>query len=563
MFQNFFIFIFSYAFIIFAVLGYGFYVNGLFKKIYYHNNIGYIGLIGILFLVIYSYLSSIFYSHGPYHNLIILLIGFFIFLKKSKIYKYFFKKNFHYLSAIFLISIIGLFIFKTHDDFLYYHFQYSYHLTQNSLLIGLGNFDLGLRTPSSLFYLNSLFYLPVVDYYLFQITPALILIFFNLIILIKIKKDLVKKRYNFLTIYNLLIFIFINIFFYRISEHGTDRSAQILILILFSEILLFINFKNIKKNFISKLFIIVALVISFKAFYVLYMIFFIISIIHYLNLKISFKKIMLKFLSNYYFLSFLLVFFLVIFHNFLISGCLVYPVSLTCFDNSIWAIKTEEVINLNNWYEQWSKAGAGPNYRVDDPVEYIKNFNWVSNWFEKYFFNKVSDFLIGILFLSGFTFYFLKSNKLTIKKNKKIILLICMILILLFEWFYNHPALRYGGYCLIASLLFIFTSILLEKYSIDYSRVSKKITILIIITFTIFIYRNVNRINYEVKNYNYKPFKSFFYKINNNAFKLQNNLEYLINNYEECKNFNNNCKTNQTLKIEVEKKYGKYIFFKL
>ena len=563
MFQNFFIFITSYIFITLAVLGYGFYVNSLFKKIYYHNNIGYIGLIGIFFLVIYSYLSSIIYSHGPYHNLIILFIGFFIFLKKSKIYKYFFKRNFHYLIVIFSISIIGLFIFKTHDDFLYYHFQYSYHLTQQPLLIGLGNFDLGLRTPSSLFYLNSLFYLPVIDYYLFQITPALILIFSNLIILVKLKKDIIKKRCNFLTIYNLLVFIFINIFFYRISEHGTDRSAQILILILFSEILLFINFQIIKKNIISKLFIIVGLVISFKAFYVLYSIFFIIIIIHYLKFHISIKKIILKFLSNYYFLSFLLLFFLVIFHNFLITGCLVYPVSLTCFDNNIWAIKTDEVIKLNDWYEQWSKAGAGPNYRVDDPAEYIKNFNWVSNWFDKYFFNKVSDFLIGIIILSGFVFYFLKSNKLIVQTNKKITLLICLILILLFEWFYNHPALRYGGYCLIASLFFIFTSILLDRYSIDYDKISKKIIILIIITFTIFIYRNVNRINYEVKNYDYKPFQSFFYKINNNAFKLQNNLEYLINNYEECKNFNRNCKTNQTLKIRVEKKYGKYIFFQL
>ena len=49
--------------------------------------------------------------------------------------------------------------------------------------------------------------------------------------------------------------------------------------------------------------------------------------------------------------------------------------------------------------EQWSKAGAGPNYRVDDPENYIQGFNWVGNWFDKYFFNKVSDFLAGILFL--------------------------------------------------------------------------------------------------------------------------------------------------------------------
>ena len=35
-----------------------------------------------------------------------------------------------------------------------------------------------------------------------------------------------------------------NIFFYRMAEHGTDRSAQIIILLIFIEIIEFIN-KNI------------------------------------------------------------------------------------------------------------------------------------------------------------------------------------------------------------------------------------------------------------------------------------------------------------------------------
>ena len=49
---------------------------------------------------------------------------------------------------------------------------------------------------------------------------------------------------------------------------------------------------------------------------------------------------------------------------------------------------------MNQWYQQWSKAGAGPGFRVDDPQVYIEKFNWLSNWIDKYFFNKVSDFFI-------------------------------------------------------------------------------------------------------------------------------------------------------------------------
>ena len=73
----------------------------------------------------------------------------------------------------------------------------------------------------------------------------------------------------------LLFFIFINIFFYRLQEHGTDRSAQILISILFIEILYLVTYlKNFKKH-ISNIFILLGIIISLKAFYVLYLLLFI------------------------------------------------------------------------------------------------------------------------------------------------------------------------------------------------------------------------------------------------------------------------------------------------
>ena len=40
------------------------------------------------------------------------------------------------------------------DDFSYYHFQYTYYLTQDSFSFGVGQFNHGFRTPSSIFYLN-------------------------------------------------------------------------------------------------------------------------------------------------------------------------------------------------------------------------------------------------------------------------------------------------------------------------------------------------------------------------------------------------------------------------
>ena len=67
-----------------------------------------------------------------------------------------------------------------------------------------------------------------------------------------------------------LFLIFINIFFYRVQEHGTDRSAQILILILFLYIIALISFeKNFEKN-VWKILVVLGIIISLKAFYLIY-----------------------------------------------------------------------------------------------------------------------------------------------------------------------------------------------------------------------------------------------------------------------------------------------------
>ena len=101
-------------------------------------------------------------------------------------------------------------------------------------------------------------------------------------------------------------------------------------------------------------------------------------------------------------------FIILLFINFVNSGCLVYPVYLTCFDNFQWSIGSIETLRMNNWFEQWSKAGAGPNFRVQEADLYIQNFNWVENWFKIYFFTKISDLLLGLILLIlivGLIFY--------------------------------------------------------------------------------------------------------------------------------------------------------------
>ena len=105
--------------------------------------------------------------------------------------------------------------------------------------LGLGNLNHGFKTHSSIFLLSSLFSLPGAKYSLFNLGAAYFMIFSNFIILKLIFNKNIQKKSNFISILSLSSFVFINIFFYRLSEHGTDRSAMILIILLVLNLLLF------------------------------------------------------------------------------------------------------------------------------------------------------------------------------------------------------------------------------------------------------------------------------------------------------------------------------------
>ena len=388
--------------------------------------------------------------------------------------------------------------------------------------------------------------------------PALLVMgFVNIIFIKKIIKSVNSNYVNFLTIYSLLSILFINIFFYRIAEHGTDRSAQILIFILLMEILLLINFAVNDKNKLNKIYILIGLIISFKAFYFLYLLFFIPIILYFFSKRG--KLNIFKDLYNKFFLFFSLVIICVVISSFLNTGCLLYPINITCFENLPWSFSTEAVSNMNNWYEQWSKAGAGPNFRVENASEYIKYFNWVPNWLDMYFFNKVSDFILGLFVLILITFFTFYSS-IKIKLNNYKILSVYLVLIILFlEWFYNHPSLRYGGYSLIAILIFLPSSIMIAKRLNPHNaNLKNRFFILLLAGCLIFMGRNIDRIQKERTLYGYKPINETYYQLDERHFMIQKAMNKVIKNIELCKIKDSKC--SKKLNKSVIFSYGKYTF---
>ena len=301
------------------------------------------------------------------------------------------------------------------------------------------------------------------------------------------------------------------------------------------------------------MFILLGLIISLKAFYVLYLITLILIFI--LINKQNFKNLIFGFLKNLYFYLFILVGLFLIVVNILNSGCILYPVEFTCLSKLEWSLQ-DQAGKMNDWYEQWAKAGAGPNFRVDNPESYIQGFNWVSNWIDKYFFNKVLDFLAGISFLILIVFItFYSKNLKKINLDKRLFGFYIVLIVLFFEWFYNHPSLRYGGFSLIALILFIPISIYISKFEFK-KNLKSKILILTTLSLIIFLGRNMIRINNEYNKYNYNFMTSPFYLVNENHFRIHSFINRIKQNHNNCKNINSSdCIIDNGLEIKEKNNY--------
>jgi len=495
-------------------------------------NYGIFGIVGLFFLNLSSYTLSLISQINSSINLLIILLGILLFILN-------FKKiniNFFYLyGLIFILLFLAILIGKPHDDFHYYHFPYIHYLINSDFIFGIGHVNHGFRTPSSIFYLNAILFNKFTGYGTFHFGAALYLLFANLYVIEKIKFYLEKNK-NFI-IFLISIFIFSNIFFYRIGEHGTDRSAQILSLIFIFEIFILFNLKENINERIKILLILLGLIISLKAFYILFFIFPIIIMGHlFFSLKKNFHEIIKLTFLNFFFILFIINFLLILCINFINTGCLIYPVGISCINDLPWSIGTAEADKMKNWYELWSKGGATPNMRVSNPSEYLQQFNWVGNWFRIYFFNKVSDFVLGLSLTFLIIFFTFRLN-FKLSRYKFSALLICLVILIL-EWFFNHPALRYGGYSLFAAIFFVYLSSLSFNKRPNLKKFKTGINCMVMLALVIFLGRNINRINKEMTQYSYNPLVEFNYSIIDDDFRISK----LINQLKEslyCKRINN------------------------
>ena len=510
--------------ILLSTIGFGLIFTKFLKFENFNYNYGLVGILGLYTLSIISSYSHLFFPHNYIHNLIILVIGLvslFIFNKKK-------FEQLKFILPIFILSFIFLIAAKTNEDFGYYHLPNSLQFAQQKLQFGLGNLSHGFKHISSLFMIMSLNYLPIFEHFLFNLTNFLFFIFFINFILVEIY---LRNREN-LNLSTITLSLFLILFltkFSRLAEYGSDISGQIILSIYFFYFLEFIYNKKIflekKIDYLKLSIILVIFATTLKFISVIYSI----LLLTFFIISKKKKKFFLSLFKKEYLIIIILPAIIFIFFNFSSTGCLIYPVENLCFSKRFdWALSSELIKDLNLHYEVWSKAGKGPGFGVDNQEEYILFFNWLPNWFNVYFFGKFTDYLLVIsLIILIFTIFnyqqIFKKRKFLSKNNNDYLVLYSLMIIVFLLWFINFPTLRYAGYLIVFLLIIFPYSIYLDKrINLSERNTLKKLSVIFLISYTIFLFKNVSRINNELAisydaHHNFKNFP--FYWVKKNDFK--------------------------------------------
>ena len=111
------------------------------------------------------------------------------------------------------------------------------------------------------------------------------------------------------------------------SEYGTDLAGQLILIIIFLNIIKFLIKQNNK--YLIKIFIYLIFISTIKIYFLIYGLAIFVFLI-----KDYFKEVK-KLIFDYKLIIFSFIFsFLYLFHNFINTGCLVYPLSFTCFGDA-------------------------------------------------------------------------------------------------------------------------------------------------------------------------------------------------------------------------------------
>lgn len=443
----------------------------------------------LIYVTLYSYgfaISNKIYKRQDIDVFFSILTGYFVVGSITLILHFFFKIN-NFISIFFIISSLVIFYYFRHKinikkNLLYiliillfsfflfgysdhpidtnmYHHPYVSYLKSEKIIFAIANIQFRFGHISFLQYVQS----ALTNNYLHEISLASINIIFYLTFIIYISEKIINtKKFNYNFLINILFATFLLIKFARYREYGNDLIPLLVCIYFLIQILEVNKNKYFKNNDLMNL------ALPFMAFMFVHKISYTFAVLIFLIL-FNFKNF--KFLNEInikYIFVFLFLFIPWLIKNYITTSCFAYPVEISCFSNTLFALSGIAEPSKVSWLtEIWAKAFiAHPNWKEIDLNVYMSGLNWLPTWFESHFVKilEIMSPLFFIIFIFTF-FLFFKSNKFLIKRtfknnSNKYLVILSSIIIGLSIWFFKAPTFRYGSFYIISFVVLAYILIL-------------------------------------------------------------------------------------------------------
>ena len=396
----------------------------------------YYPFLGIFFIGFLQILINFFFPLGKQYIVFVLIFFFLINLIK---FKNFFlnKKDRKFLFFFLIISLLVYpyaYSLSAGYDAGFYHFTNILWLRETKIIFGFANLNHVLGYASIQEYLANLFITKDNIFYL-RFSNLIFYSSFLYFIFCQIIRNNFWYIFSGLTI---LLYAFLHIlgfrnFFIFTQFYGyVDVNASIVFLITFIS---FLNFTIFKKYFVEHFTLLIVLTFfswSFKPQYVLT--FFLLFVYLFFFLLENKNFVNKKFIRSFIFLG--IIFLILLTKNFIISGCLFYPIKFTCINTTWTAFSGAD--SSNAWVTAWARD-------YTQGLKSLDGLSWIFIWFKEHD-GLLFFYSLSIIFSCIF-FYFLffrgnqKKNNINILKYSFFYLINILLIVI---WFIRFPTIRFG-----------------------------------------------------------------------------------------------------------------------
>ncbi len=501
------LFLFSLLAIIFFFLAGSVFTHILYKntgKNYLYSNICIQIFIGIIFVSIFSLIINFIYPLDRKINsiifIIILIIGFYFFSQ-------FKKNNFLKFGLIAFISTVLLYKSKLFlPDAGLYHLPFIKIINSEKIIFGLSNLHFRFGHISIIQYtsgfLNNFIFLDNG----ITILPAILAGTFLFFLMNKI---FFSKNIDINYLFIFFSFIFSIDYLDRYSNYGNDAPAFIFGILSIIFLIEYINSKKDESLFICSLLITFSFLI--KPFFIILAVlpgyYF---LINSFNSRVFEKK----------FLIIPILIFLWTLKTLINSGCLIYPMKITCIKNLSWSD-----INKTEFYEIAGEAASKgyldiiknkkSNISMD---QFNKDFNWLDTWFQNHFmiiFEKISPYILFLILFFTIA-YLIKSKEYKNTNLKKIYFINFSFFLFCIYWFLKFPLYRYGIFFIFVfltlSAMILFKNYLFKEKLLRINKIIVCIFLIVLISinFKRIINNNSNPVWPQIYNNNSKNYEKIF-----------------------------------------------------